>query len=58
MQGNWKCALPFTLVHPSLISGSSPPAQVKARAVQVGDRDWNWERKILCSTIRVLEVES
>jgi hypothetical protein len=33
---------------------SSPSAQVKAAAAQVGDRNWNWEKKILCSTIEVI----
>jgi hypothetical protein len=30
-----------------------PLAQVRAAVAQVGDRNWNFEKKILCSTTRV-----
>jgi hypothetical protein len=29
----------------ALVQASSPSAQVKAAEVQVGDRNWNWEKK-------------
>jgi hypothetical protein len=40
------------------IQASSPSAQVKAAAAQVGDRNWNWEKKILCPTIGIFWVIS
>lgn len=38
----------------ALVQASSPSAQDKAAAAQVGDRKWNWEEKILYSIIEVL----
>jgi hypothetical protein len=35
------------------LQASSPSAQVKTAAAQVGDRNWNWRGKISCPTIRV-----
>ena len=36
------------------VQASSPPAQVKAAVAQISDRDWDCEKKTLCSTIRVI----
>jgi hypothetical protein len=35
------------------VQASSPSAQVKVAAGQIGDRNWNWKKKFLCSTIGV-----
>jgi len=35
------------------VQASSPSAQIKAAVPQVGDRNWNWRKHILCPTIRV-----
>ena len=36
------------------VQASSPSPQVKAAAAQVGDRNWNLRKKILCPTIEVV----
>ena len=33
------------------LQASSPSAELEAAAAQVGDRKWNWEKKILYLTI-------
>ena len=35
----------------------SPSAQAKAATGQVGGRNWNWGKKILCPTIGVLDKD-
>ena len=39
---------------PASVQASSPSAQDKAVAAQIGDRDRNWREKVLCSTIGVV----
>lgn len=37
----------------SQVQAPSPSAQVKEAVGQVDDRNWNWEKRILCSTVGV-----
>jgi len=38
------------LLDSASVQASSPSAQAKAAAALVGDRNWNWKKKILCPT--------
>jgi hypothetical protein len=37
-------------------SASLPSAQVKTAAAHIGDRNWNWRKKILCPTMWIVVV--
>jgi hypothetical protein len=40
--------------HSASVQASSPSAQVKAAVAKIGDHNWNWEKKILYSTMGVV----
>ncbi len=39
-----------------VLSPMETSAQVKAAVAQVGDRNWNWEKEILCPTTTTNQV--